>query len=68
VNIQISLNGEPRAIVAGLTVTQLLDELNLRPGRVVIELNRQILSRAAYGSAMLKDGDTLEIVQFVGGG
>ena len=68
VNIQISLNGEPKTVAAGLTVTQLLDELNIRPGRVVIELNRGILSREAYGSAILEDGDTLEIVHFVGGG
>jgi thiamine biosynthesis protein ThiS len=66
--MQISVNGESKTIVEGLTVTQLLDELNIRPARVVIELNREILSRAAYSSAILKDGDTLEIVHFVGGG
>jgi len=68
VKMQISVNGESKTIVEGLTVTQLLDELNIRPARVVIELNREILSRAAYSSAILKDGDTLEIVHFVGGG
>lgn len=67
-NIQINLNGESKTVVAGLTVTQLLDELHIRPGRVVIELNREILSREAYGLAILKNGDTLEIVHFVGGG
>jgi sulfur carrier protein len=51
-----------------LTIAQLLEDLNIRPGRVVIELNRAIISRDAYGSAILKKGDTLEIVHFVGGG
>jgi thiamine biosynthesis protein ThiS len=68
VKIEISLNGERRKILPELTVTQLLEELNIRPGRVVIELNHEIISREAYGSVLLKDGDTLEIVHFVGGG
>ena len=64
----INVNGEKREIVEGLTIAQLLEELNIRPGRVVIELNRDIVSREAYGSAILKEGDALEIVHFVGGG
>ena len=68
VKLLINVNGEKREIVEGLTIGQLLEELNIRPGRVVIELNREIVSRAAYDSAILKDGDALEIVHFVGGG
>jgi sulfur carrier protein len=68
VKIVININGEQREIVEGLSVAQLLEELNIGPGRVVIELNRDIVSREAYGSAILKEGDTLEIVHFVGGG
>ena len=64
----ISVNGEKTEIAEGLTIAQLLEELNIRPGRVVIELNRDIVSREAYGSAILKEGDALEIVHFVGGG
>lgn len=64
----INVNGEKREIVEGLTIAQLLEELNIRPGRVVIELNRDIVSREAYASAILKEGDALEIVHFVGGG
>ena len=64
----INVNGEKREIAEGLTIAQLLEELNIRPGRVVIELNRDIVSREAYGSAILKEGDALEIVHFVGGG
>ncbi len=64
----INVNGEKREITEGLTIARLLEELDVRPGRVVIELNRDIVSREAYGSATLKEGDTLEIVHFVGGG
>jgi sulfur carrier protein len=46
----------------------LLDELEIRPARVVVELNRAIISREAQESTSLKDGDVLEIVHFVGGG
>jgi thiamine biosynthesis protein ThiS len=68
VKIVITINGEPEKIVEGLSIAQLLEGLNIRPGRVVIELNREIVSRETYGSAILKEGDTLEIVHFVGGG
>ena len=49
-------------------MARLLEQLNIRSSRVVIELNRNIVSRETYGSAILKEGDTLEIVHFVGGG
>jgi sulfur carrier protein len=35
---------------------------------VVVELNREILARDAYGETPVQDGDTLELVHFVGGG
>ncbi|MGE5819941.1 MAG: sulfur carrier protein ThiS [Deltaproteobacteria bacterium] len=66
--IVININGEQKEIIEGSSIAQLLEELNIRPGRVVIELNRDIVAREAYGSAILKQGDTLEIVHFVGGG
>ena len=46
----------------------MLQELKIRPGRVVVELNRDILSRDAYEGTLLKEGDAVEIVHFVGGG
>jgi sulfur carrier protein len=51
-----------------LSLARLLEELQIRAGRVVVELNRNIVSREAHGSTLLKEGDTLEIVHFVGGG
>jgi sulfur carrier protein len=66
--MKIRINGEEKEIADGLSITRLLEELQIRPGRVVVELNRDIVSREAYGSALLKEGDALEIVHFVGGG
>ena len=48
--------------------TLLLEEMGIRPGRVVVELNRDVLSRATHALTFLKEGDTVEIVHFVGGG
>ena len=66
--MKIRLNGEEKEIADGLSIAKLLEELQLRSGRVVVELNRDIVSREAHGSTLLKAGDALEIVQFVGGG
>ena len=66
--MKLRVNGEDKEFPEGLTVGALLDELQIRPGRVVVELNRHIISRDELGLRALKDGDALEIVQFVGGG
>ena len=66
--MKIRINGEEREIDGGVSIAGLLDELKIRPGRVVVELNRTIVSRELYGATALSDGDALEIVHFVGGG
>jgi len=66
--MKIRVNGEEKEIEDGLTVSHLLEELQIRPARVVVELNRDIVAREAHGSTLLKEGDALEIVHFVGGG
>jgi len=68
ISVKIRINGEEREIAEGLTVAQLLENLQIGAGRVVVELNRDIISREAHVATALKDGDSLEIVQFVGGG
>jgi sulfur carrier protein len=64
----VQINGEKKEIANGLSVAQLLDALGIRAGRVVVELNRDIVARAAHGETFLKEGDAVEIVHFVGGG
>ncbi len=66
--IQITLNGQSRETDPATTVQQLLDTLGLEAGRVAVELNQAILARNRFAETSLHDGDTLEIVQFVGGG
>jgi thiamine biosynthesis protein ThiS len=66
--MKIQINGEEKEIAHGLSIAALLNELQIRPGRVVVELNRTIIAREKHESISLKHGDMLEIVHFVGGG
>ena len=66
--LTIIVNGERRAAKPGSTVTDLLHEMSLDPGRVAIERNLEILSRADWQQTTIQAGDRYEIVQFVGGG
>lgn len=66
--IHIVVNGEPRHVAAGTTVTGLLAELGLAERRVAVERNREVVPRADHARTALADGDTLELVTFVGGG
>ena len=66
--MKIHLNGEEKQVSEGVTLAGLLDVLQIRPGRVVVELNREIVPREAYGSTFLNESDRVEIVHFVGGG
>ncbi len=66
--LTIIVNGEQRAAKLGSTVTDLLHEMSLDPGRVAIERNLEILSRADWQKTTIQAGDRYEIVQFVGGG
>ncbi len=50
------------------TVMQLLKELDIAPERVAIEVNLKIIRRSDFENYLLKDGDSVEIVNFVGGG
>jgi sulfur carrier protein len=67
--LALTVNGEPRTVAPGTSLSAYLASLTLDPRMVVIEHNRTILrDRAAYPSLVLADGDVLEIVHFVGGG
>lgn len=66
--VVIVVNGESRAISAGLTVKALLEELGIAQGKVAVERNRAIVPKSVWGEVSLQTGDAIEIVQFVGGG
>lgn len=66
--INIRLNGEPRALMAGVTVQQLLLAEGLAERRVAVEVNASIVPRSRHPSHALADGDRIEIVHALGGG
>ncbi len=63
----ITLNGETRSTDAA-SLADLVRELDLEPAKVAVERNREIVPRSTLAETPLQDGDTLEIVHFVGGG
>jgi thiamine biosynthesis protein ThiS len=65
--MNLTINGESRVVPAE-TLTALVEQLGMKPDRVAIELNRDIVPRDRWPQTPLKDGDQLEIVHFVGGG
>ncbi|MEO8200708.1 MAG: sulfur carrier protein ThiS [Gemmatimonadota bacterium] len=66
--LNLLVNGEPRTIPAPATVGDLLTQLGLDSRMVVVELNREIVRRARVAEAALNEGDSIELVHFVGGG
>ena len=66
--IQIHVNGQARTWRSGATVADLLQDLEIRTERVAVELNLEILDRAAFGQRQIEDGDRVEILSFIGGG
>ena len=66
--MEIVLNGEPFDLDGPLSVQALLERLSIDPRRVAVEHNLVVLKRARFDETILKDGDQVEIVNFVGGG
>lgn len=66
--LQIRVNGEPRSAGEEATVADLLRELDVRPDRVAVEVNLEILDRHDFERRRLCDGDRVEILSFIGGG
>ncbi len=66
--IPITVNGEARLASDGQTVLGLLEELQLDPARVAVELDRRIIKQPLWRETPLRAGSQIEIVQFVGGG
>ncbi|MBR1395986.1 MAG: sulfur carrier protein ThiS [Selenomonadaceae bacterium] len=53
---------------AGQTLAEYLQNANYDERTIVIELNEEIVPKTQYGSTVIKDGDTIEIISFMGGG
>lgn len=68
VEIAITVNGSPMRVPAGASVAGLLERLRVSAPRVAVERNREILPKAQYGTTVLAEGDSFEVVELVGGG
>ena len=66
--IDIMINGERRTVAAGATLLELLASLELDPRVVVVEHNRAIVRRPRLSGVTVVQGDSIELVHFVGGG
>jgi sulfur carrier protein len=66
--IEIHVNGQPRAVAAGSTVAMLLETLELDPRTLAVERNLELVPRGLHAATPLAAGDRLEVVTLVGGG
>jgi sulfur carrier protein len=65
--MKLVINGQEQ-IFATITLAKLVEHLGMKPDRVAVELNRNIVPRSQWPETNLTEGDHLEIVHFVGGG
>ena len=63
----VTVNGQAQD-AAGKTLAELLASAGYETGRIAVERNGEIVPKAQYDALLLEDGDTLEVVRFVGGG
>jgi len=66
--MRLTINGADKDVPDELTIGGLVEHLGLGGGPVAVEQNREIVPRAEHASRRVNDGDTIEIVHFVGGG
>ncbi|GAB5046871.1 sulfur carrier protein ThiS [Thermodesulfovibrio sp. TK110] len=65
--MKVRVNGSEMDVKA-TTIAELLEELEINPQRVVVEVNLEIIKRDRFSEHKIKEGDSIEIVNFVGGG
>ena len=69
--MKLQINGDERdfsEVPASLTLAALVAKLGMKPDRVAVELNHDIVPRDRWAATLLQEGDRLEVVHFVGGG
>ena len=65
--MKLTINGQEQDF-SSATLAKLIEQLGMKPDRVAVELNRNIVPRDQWATTSLAEGDQLEIVHFVGGG
>jgi sulfur carrier protein len=66
--MNIQLNGQVREVADGITISALLEAMELYGKRIAVEVNEELVSRSQFDSHQLQPGDIIEIVQAIGGG
>ena len=66
--MKIVLNGAACEVAETATVSSLLEELGIKPARVAVEINLQIIDSGDFKTTSFKEGDKVEVIGFVGGG
>src|SRR3569623_2442751 len=67
-SLSVSIYGEHRRVPGGINLVEMLNELGLDHGRVAVERNLAVVARSTFRETCVEDGDSFEIVHFVGGG
>ena len=66
--MKITINGEEHSFQESLTVLSVLNSIGFDTTKVAVELNLEIVPKSLYTDTVIKDGDRIEIVHFIGGG
>ena len=66
--MKVLVNGDPLKIDKQVTISELLNFLEISNVRVAVEVNREIVSKAKFESTLISEGDRVEIVKAIGGG
>lgn len=66
--MKVTVNGEERDIEPGTTVRELVERLGLGSAPCAVEVNRALVPRREHETALIKEGDRVELVTLVGGG
>ena len=66
--MNVTVNGEPRDISPGTSVTGLIESLGLKVELIAVQMNDTILDRNELSAALLSEGDVIELIRIVGGG
>jgi len=66
--MELRVNGNISNFHDGITIAELLKGLQIEPQRVAVEVNLEIIKKQDYQNYVLKHGDSVEVVNFVGGG
>jgi len=66
--VLVTVNGETKQLLVNASIGALIASLGLLPEATAVQLNDEIVPRSAYGETVLREGDVVELVRFVGGG